>query len=361
MLEKWKRDWRIVWAIAVKDITDAIQNKTILGVMGSALFVVLMYKFLPVLSHSGELPTVLIYDAGQSDIVAELESGAMLDVYLYPSQEVMEQRLAAGDVPELGLVVPADFDQRLAAGETPELAGYVLYWVSEADARELETMVEQEIAVLSGVPVDIRIAGQVYARVDSFGAGLMVALSQTIVLSMVGVSVVAHLMLEEKQTKTMDALVISPASAAHVVMGKAIAGLFYCAAAATCIFALNVPLVLHWGLAVLGVAVGALFTVSLGLLMGTFFEDRQQLTLWGFLAFQVLLLPPFLSIMEDLLPKVVIQVMGWIPTVALSRVFVATVSYDFSWGLLASNLGLVLGSALLVYGVLTWQVRRQTR
>jgi ABC-2 type transport system permease protein len=48
----------------------------------------------------------------------------------------------------------------------------------------------------------------------------------TIMLTM-GILLVPTLMLEEKQTRTMDALLVSPASISQVVIGKAIAGFFY--------------------------------------------------------------------------------------------------------------------------------------
>ena len=38
---------------------------------------------------------------------------------------------------------------------------------------------------------------------------------------------IPYLMLEEKQTKTLDALLTSPASPGQVVLGKALAGFFY--------------------------------------------------------------------------------------------------------------------------------------
>ena len=57
---------RIIWAIARKDIVDAIKNKTVLSVLGSVVFIVVMYKFLPYLDGGSELPNLLLYDAGES-------------------------------------------------------------------------------------------------------------------------------------------------------------------------------------------------------------------------------------------------------------------------------------------------------
>jgi hypothetical protein len=52
----------------------------------------------------------------------------------------MLEKLARGEVPELGLVIPADFDRSQNAyegsQETPELTGYVLYWANNAESPE---------------------------------------------------------------------------------------------------------------------------------------------------------------------------------------------------------------------------------
>lgn len=286
----------------------------------------------------------------------------MLNVYLYSSQAVMEEKLSNGNVPELGLVLPADLGQRLASGRPQVLEGYVLYWVSDRDADELRATVEQEIAELVGQAVHINVAGnEVYPSPDSGGLGFTTSIALVIVLTMMGVFVVTQLVLEEKESKTMDALLISPASVGQVVAGKAVAGLFYCLTASSAVYALNAPVINQWGLTVLATFCGALFTVALGLLLGSVFEVKQQLTLWGMLLFSFLLVPVFLSIMTDLVPESAIRVMRWVPTVALSKVFTIAFSNRLSIGPVAGNLGLVVASAALIYVLLAWQVRRAQR
>ena len=99
-----------------------------------------------------------------------------------------------------------------------------------------------------------------------------------------------------------------------MVAGKALAGVFYCLVTAAAVFAFNAALIVHWGLAILAAIFGSLFTVSLGLLLGSIFENKQQMTLWGFLLLNVMLVPAFLSIMTDLLPRAVTDLIRWVPT-----------------------------------------------
>jgi hypothetical protein len=156
----------------------------------------------------------------------------------------------------------------------------------------------------------------------------------------------------------LDALLVSPASIRQVVMGKALAGLFYCLTGAGAVFALNAALILNWGLAIVAVVCGALFTVALGLLLGSVFEDKQQMTLWGFLVFNVLLVPAFLSIMTDLLPSSVIAFLRWVPTVALTTLLRTSFTSSVPLGSVLGNLALLVASAGAVYAAVVWRVRR---
>ncbi len=357
------KNLRIVWAITAKDIVDALKNKNTLSVIIIVLFMIAFYRFLPELEGGSELPNVLVYDAGESSLVAALDGSSRLKLYpRYTSQEQMERDLVSGDVPELGLVVPADFDQALASGEPVELEGYVLHWVDDSQADELRALVEAEIAELLGKPVGINLEGNtVYTRKDSTGLALTATISVVFTLVMVGISLVPHLMLDEKHSKTIDALLVSPANSNHIAISKALTGLFYGLVATAVALAFNAALVTHWALAILAAICGALFVVSLGLLLGSLIESRQQLTLWAWVLVLPLLLPVFLSIMDDLLPATAIAVLRWIPTVALGRVLRVSFAARAPLADFGPELVLVTGCAVVVLAVVAWLVRRSDR
>jgi ABC-type Na+ efflux pump permease subunit len=155
-------DLRIIWAIASKDMLDAVKNKTTLSILLSALFIVVIYQILPKWERTSDLPTVLVYDAGDSELLAALKRSPNLDVYTgYTSQAQLEGKLVGGDVPELALTLPPGFDQALERGELPVLEGTVQHWVSDSDAAQLKAQAEREIARLAGQPVTIHLEGNV--------------------------------------------------------------------------------------------------------------------------------------------------------------------------------------------------------
>ena len=352
---------RIIWAIAAKDITSAIKNRNVLANFFTVLFLIAFYKVVPTLMEAGAPPTLFVYDECSSSLVAALEDGDAVELRAYTSEEEMKEKLAIKDDKELGLVIPADFDQKAAAGEPVALEGYVPYWISDQDAWDVASDIETLIASATGYSVDITVAGIVYAPLGEGGQAFMFSILLAMIISLMGVVIIPHLMIEEKQFKTLDALLVSPASAGQVVMGKALTALFYCLVAAAAVLVVNSAIVLHWWLMILAVVCGALFPIALGLLFGVLFESRQQLTLWGFVSLQVLLVPTFLAAMEGLVPDGVIAVLRWVPTASLAHLFRVACSKQVPVAAFVPELAVVLGSAAVVLAVIAWIVRRSDR
>jgi len=178
---------------------------------------------------------------------------------------------------------------------------------------------------------------------------------------LVGLTMIPHLMLEEKKTHTMEVLLVSPASAGDLVAGKAIVGLFYCLLGAAITLVIFQFVVIHWWLAVITVVLGALFTVSLGLWLGSIIESRAQLTMWAWVFILPLLLPVFLSLMEELLPKVVVQVFQFLPTTVMLNLLRTSYSAAIPLGQTLLQLAWLAACAAAMLIFVTWLVRRQDR
>ncbi len=92
--------------------------------------------------------------------------------------------------------------------------------------------------------------------------------------------VIPHLMLEERQTKTMDALLTSPASPGQVVLGKALAGFFYILIIGGLALVLFSAFIVNWPMALVAFLGYALFAIGLGLLVGSFITSSKQIGIW---------------------------------------------------------------------------------
>jgi ABC-2 type transport system permease protein len=359
---KVRSGMRVVLAIAVKDITDAIKNKSILSQIFTLAFIIVLYRFLPSLSNGDANPKLALYDAGSSRLVQDLKESTDFNLIETTSRTALEDYVENRDTVVLGLVLPDNFNQWSGAGEGIDLEGYVVHWASDSEVAEVESFFEEELSEWAGVPVRIHTDGNiVYTKPDSRGLGFLTSLSAVLVMVIAGAFIVPLLMLEEKQNRTLDALLVSPADPVLVVIGKALSGGFYCLLAVAAVFVLYHALIVHWGLALLAALLGMHFVVGVGLLLGSVFEMKQQLTLWGFIVINILGVPLFLSLMDELLPTGIAAILHAVPTVALMKVIRVSFSKEATLAIIGPEMALVLGSTVLILAAVAWIVRRSDR
>ena len=353
---------RIVWAITVKDITDGIKNRTTLAIILSVLFMMVFYRYMPDIFGSESLPLLVVHDAGSSSLLSELEGSTEFELRQALSQEGMERYV--GDTHEgvLGLVIPADFDHILASGSVIELEGYVVHWASDSDVGEVKAFFEQELSERTGQPVRINVEGNVtYPDRDSVGRAFRASVSVVYAAVLVGMSLVPTLMIEEKRTHTIDALLVSPASAGQIVIGKALTGLFYSVLASGVALAFNLGLVTHWSLAVAAVVLGSLFTIGLGLLTGSVAGSMQTGKMMGLILMLPLLLPPALLMARGLFPESVLAVFDLVPTAAMAEVIRVAFSAGASLSDVGREFALMGTSAAVVLAAVVYRIRRSDR
>jgi ABC-type transport system involved in multi-copper enzyme maturation permease subunit len=354
---------RILGAITAKDMVEAVRNRTTLSAILISMLMVFLYRSLPVLTSDSAVSNLLVYDAGSTSYWDVLEDSTEINVHgPYPTERLMIHDMTTGVTPELGIVIPEDFDQQVSGGIEVELMGYVMNWVRDEDVSELVNDAEGLFARVIGHPIRIITAGnEVYPQGDKFGYPMLYSIGVVIGVLMLGMIMTPNLMLEERKAKTMDALLVSPVRSAHLVIGKALTGIFYCMILVLIAAIFSGGLILHWWLFIVAGVVGSLFSVAVGLLFGTLFKTRQQMSVWVFFFSFPLMLPLFLTWMEGLIPETVIAVLKWIPTVAMGRIF--RVSFTESADL--SNYGLafvvVFVSAVVVLAIVGWVLRRSDR
>lgn len=351
---------RIIWAITTKDLVDAFKNKNVLGVIIPALFIIVIYRFMPAITAEDGPPALLIYDAGNPATMLLVEDSPAVDLFTYKSEEQMLYYLSNGEQPELGLVIPVDFDQTVETGQPLELQGYMLHFFTDEEISELQSYMQDEFEYLLGQPVIIRIE-KIQLHPETHGITILASMGFTFMILMVGMIAIPHMMLEEKQNKTLDAMLISPANGLHIVTAKALTGLIY----ALIIYAIGLCLfqaiIVHWGLAFVAGFLGALFAVSLGLLLGILVDSRQQLVLWGWVGVVPLFLPMLLSIMDDLLPPWLITIFKWVPSSALMRAIRSSMVGNPPVEYYLPQLALLLICAVMILMVDVRLVRRSDR
>ncbi len=352
---------RVIMAITAKDLLEGIRNKNTLTAIVTVVMMIALYRFMPLISGT-DPARVFLYEAGPAESLADLQYSSEIEVRSSLSLPALQRRIGDGSEPELGLVIPADFDARVAAGETPELQGYIVRWVSRDEAQELVQQAETAIYNETGLAVRIEVGdNRISPAVDNDGTAFTASLGTIFMMCMLGISFIPNLMMEEKSARTLDALMVSPASSWMVVVAKALTGLFYSLLIGIPSLLIYGPVIQHWGVAGLAILAGCIFTISVGLLLGTVFHTRQQLMGWAWAAVLPLMLPPFLVVLDDLLPGWLVGLMTWVPTVAMSMLIRASAAAQIPAAVILGNLAIILVGTALVLGFTASLIRRRDR
>jgi ABC-type Na+ efflux pump permease subunit len=353
--------WRIIWAIARKDIVDALRDKTIQGVMLGILTMMLTGRVLPLMSRLSDDKTLIVYDQGKSRTILQLRKQDGVRLGRAESRPKMEEALGTAPQAYLGLVLPADFDQAVAEGRAPELEAHAVHWATQQEVNELRVSAERALSEISRQPVQVRVVPQrVYPLADAQGFSTMATGVVVLATLTVGIFLVPYMIGDERQTKTMNALLVSPANIGQIVTGKAIAGSVYCTLTAAVAVAFNAKLFVQWWVVVATVACGTLFAVGVGLLLGAVFELPQHMNAVAGVLLAVLLVPVYLA-GRLALPPLVETLLAYVPSAALNAVLAMSLARTVPVQALGLKLGSVLAISGVVYAVTLWRIRRSDR
>jgi ABC-type transport system involved in multi-copper enzyme maturation permease subunit len=359
-MERVRDNLYIIWTIAAKDIVDALKNRLVISfiIMGSVIL--LLPKLLPYIFEQ-TAPALQIYEVGESRWIAHLQDDPALSVIKVHSEQEFRLALCNELDPGIGLRISQDFDHVMSTGGTLELQGYVC-WSKRFQASGLRPIFEQQLSQSLGRPVIIQTEENiVFPPSEGVLFMSLTAVNLVVVILLIGIVLVPNLLFEEKQAKTMQALLVSPASISQMVVGKALAGLFYILVTAVVIFAITWVDVIHWGAVVVFVIAGGIFSVAMGLALGSFYEKPQNIAGWMMALLLLLVGATLVKMLGIELPTLVESILPWVPSVALAEICRAAYSETFSATRILTDLGIVLAVSLPLYALVIWKVRRLDR
>jgi ABC-type Na+ efflux pump permease subunit len=350
----------MAWTIGAKDIVDALKNKNtranILVMVGMVVF----FFWFSTLRPFDKDVSVVVYDEGHTSLAiqtAKLADGATYKFHSASSLEDMQTQMAYR---HLGLVLPADLDETLASGGTPTLSGYI-FWANRMKVAQLEAKYTQAFTEILGQPVQVAIGRNIVIP-EADAGGMQATIAQQLIYFIFSVAllVIPYLMLEERRTKTLDALLTSPASSGQVVLGKALAGFFYVLIVGGLALALNWAFIVHWGLVLIAFMGYALFAVGLALVLGSWIESPQQLAIGTLVLLPLLVVPP-LFFMEPAVKAGIRAILRWFPSAALASLFRFSCSAGLTAAQVWPNVAVAVASIAAVFGLVIWKVRQSDR
>jgi ABC-2 type transport system permease protein len=222
-------------------------------------------------------PRLGVVDAGNSAITAALSAREGIELVLLNDASELKRRVEAHDL-DGGLVLEAGFDEAVRAGEKPLLEFY-LSGESLASHRVVLAVTTLDLVrEVEGrtAPVEIEIVRT--------GDGEALPLSKRLVpllvlfpLIVAGVFLPSFSLVEERERKTLDAMLVTPVRLNEVLLAKAALGLLLSLLMAIVTLALNGALAGQPAGLLLALLVGAVMSVEIGLVYGAASRDTKSL------------------------------------------------------------------------------------
>ena len=351
-------NFRTIWAIAWKDIKDALTNKNTITNILVVICLVVFFWWGATPRPFDKNIDVAYFDQGSSTLTSHTEKFGDGYQFRFFDVDSPEEIRSSMGYKQLGIVIPADFDQTVASGGEAVLTGYTM-WVFRNSVAEMENKYSDLFSQMLGNPVQVKIGENILKPEPGVHYNTVNFQVMWAVLFM-ALMVVPQLMLEEKQTKTMDALMISPVSPGGMVAGKALAGLFYILISGGLYLALNHAYVINWWLTILAFVCTAIFSIGLALFMAGFIKNPQMIAILILPVVAVFVLPAMFQ-EEPLLIPSLRTIFGLIPTSAMVKIMGLSFSSYAPLQDLLINLGISLAGIVLVYAGVIWQVRHLDR
>lgn len=291
---------RVIFAIVRKDVRDAIVTFRILGILLMPLMMTGLYGF--IIGDSLATFRVVIFDPTGSVLTKVLDATPNIEA-IHALDAVDVELMTDERAAHVGLVLPPNFDAALQAEENPPVTLFINRTQLGADGvaqivlTTIQLLTPQSLGVdltrqsINESPEDAGLLNSILDLKNTFAI-----LSIVLVLATLGVFMVPVSIIEEKERRTIDALLVAPVSYVELTIAKAIGGLFYALVASIVVMLVNQSFV-DTNLLVLALVLGlgALASVMLGLFLGSLFESMQSLNVWATFAMIPFLGPIVLS------------------------------------------------------------------
>jgi len=289
-----------------------------------------------------------VVDEGQSQLVAALDAEEYLIRRHYDSVADLKQDVEAG-VLDVGMVFPTGFDAAIKTGARTTLDVFVWGESLIKHRTTVAVALTNQLIALTGreVPVDIVTTTLGDGEDVPWGERLFPFIVM-MTLFFGGAMIPSSSLIEEKQKRTLRALVVTPASPGEVFLAKGLMGGLVSLVMGVVILALNNAFGAHPGLLLLVMALGTTMVVEFGLMLGALVKDMNTLMTVIKSSGILLYAPVFFYIF----PEIPAWIAKIFPTYYMIDPIIALSMQGGGWSEIAVNVG-ILGALIVALGVVT--------
>ena len=295
-----------------------------------------------------------VLDEGSSQLVAMIGELTSVDTKEYDSVSEIKQAVESGAV-DIGMVIPADFDSSVMQGEETELMTYIWGESLAKNRTILGAAITNLVRELAGqeAPVEIE-AITLGDEVSIPWSDRLLPLIVIMAVVIGGLFLPASSVINEKEKKTLEALVVTPTTIGDVFVAKGLLGIILSLVMGIMILILNQAFGAEPTLLVLVLALGAIMAAELGLILGALTKDFATLLTVVKLGGILFYAPAIIYLFP--------QIPGWVakifPTYYLLQPIVDISQRGGGWPDIATNVFILIGLDLFLIGVVMLVLRR---
>ncbi len=361
--------WKVFWAFVKKEVYHIVRDKrTLLILFGMPVAQVLIFGYAVTNEFNDTSINVLDHarDESSFQLIQHIQSsGNFLVDEILTSEKQIEAGFKNGST-KLVLVIPEDFSEEFYSGNTT----YIQLITDGSDPNNSNTLVQYITAMISDFqaergdqgsnPYHIKIKSRMFYNPQLESAYNFIPGTIALILLIISAMMTSLTIAKEKETGTMEVLLVSPLSPWLIILGKVTpyAALSFIDAVLVLVlgyFVFNVPILGSLLLLLLLCLLYVLTALSLGTLISTVSKTQQDAMLRSLMGLMMpsMLLSGFIFPIASM--PVVLQVISKIvPATYFIEILKGIMLRGVSFPLIATQVGvLVLMTAFFL--VATWR------
>ncbi len=342
-----------------KDFGEIFRNRlTLVITILIIIMLPLWYHFMP--SEVEESLHLAVRAPGLEGVFDQINaSDEALQISRYNDTEALKGAVENGDV-MAGIILPPDFVQTLLKGEKPEVDLYFSSVVPE-DAREpIKALFEELSFKVTGqvmpVSLNTEIIGKDYAGEQLPFRDQAKPLWISLVL-LVEMMALAFLIIEEKQTGAINAILVTPTTASEVFTAKTVVGTVLTSVEAGLVLTLMGEIGAGIVPVMMNIVLGAILVTGFAFLIATPARDLKSSFSWIMIPYIVFMVPP----MTVIYPQVASPLVKVLPSFYLADTFNKVLNQGAGLGGVWMNLAILAAFDVVILLVGAWVLRRRIR
>lgn len=356
--------WRLRWAIAKNEMWNIVRHPFYLISMLIPVGMALIFSVVMSVLTDDEAFIILVYDQGDSALVAGLVEIEGAEWQLVGSETAVIEAVEAGEATG-GVVIPAGFDTAVANGSLPEITAYVNHEASTTNIVKFQQGLVNQVWETAYDTPPATIQWQEFNfGIPSF-PDFSVEMYITIMFVMLGASLVvmgllSQMIVEARENGIVSMLMASPAEARDWLFGLS-------AVVITCTLFISVILLLlhdgtveNWWLTLFAVLLVIVVLNGLGLLLGLGFNTSAECKTYTAVISLLLVIPAwFLIVPLQDIPAIARLFLQLTPTYYFSLILIESLSGTATLATVLPNILALLVFGVLFYGLVQWRLQKR--